>query len=108
MSDRTLQNERGSDACQCRASAAVSDGQEVALSGSFPLGIITNAESTQCTVQLAYGSRLTFYSDGLPEAQNEKGELLGLEGARRCHSSTRKPLCRLPLRSGGRMTSRLW
>ncbi len=57
------------------------DGQEVALSGSFPLGIIKNAESTQCTVQLAYGSRLTFYSDGLPEAQNEKGELLGFEGA---------------------------
>jgi sigma-B regulation protein RsbU (phosphoserine phosphatase) len=57
------------------------DGQEVALSGSFPLGIIKNAESTQCTVRLAYGSRLTFYSDGLPEAQNEKGELLGFERA---------------------------
>jgi sigma-B regulation protein RsbU (phosphoserine phosphatase) len=57
------------------------DGQEVALSGSFPLGIIKNAESTQCTVRLAYGSRLTFYSDGLPEAQDEKGELLGFERA---------------------------
>jgi phosphoserine phosphatase RsbU/P len=55
------------------------DGEEVALGGSFPLGIVQNAESTQCAVRLAYGSRLTFYSDGLPEAQNEKGELLGFE-----------------------------
>jgi sigma-B regulation protein RsbU (phosphoserine phosphatase) len=44
------------------------DGEEVALSGSFPMGIVENAESTQCTARLAYGSRLTFYSDGLPEA----------------------------------------
>ena len=58
------------------------DGEEVALGGSFPLGIVQNAESTQCTVRLACGSRLTFYSDGLPEAQNEKGELLGFERAR--------------------------
>jgi serine phosphatase RsbU (regulator of sigma subunit) len=46
------------------------------------LGIIQNAESIQCTIQLAYGSCLTFYSDGLSEAQNEKGELLGFESAR--------------------------
>jgi sigma-B regulation protein RsbU (phosphoserine phosphatase) len=57
------------------------DGEEVALGGSFPLGIVQNAESTQCRVRLQCGSRLTFYSDGLPEAQNEKGELLGFERA---------------------------
>jgi serine phosphatase RsbU (regulator of sigma subunit) len=37
-------------------------------------------ETTQFA--LAPGSRLTFYSDGVVEAQNQKGELFGFDRAR--------------------------
>jgi phosphoserine phosphatase RsbU/P len=58
------------------------DSEEITLDGSLPLGIVHELASSQCTLRLPYGSRLTFYSDGLPEAQNEKGELLGFERSR--------------------------
>ncbi len=57
------------------------DGREVALPGALPLGVVSGAEyeMTECT--LAAGSRLTFYSDGVVEAQNERGELFGFDRA---------------------------
>jgi hypothetical protein len=55
------------------------DGNEVEMPGALPLGALSGAvyESTQFF--LAPGSRLTFYSDGVVEAQNLKGELFGFE-----------------------------
>ena len=35
-----------------------------------------------CISQLPRGSRLTFYSDGIVEAMNSKGELLGFDRSR--------------------------
>ena len=45
------------------------DGREVELPGALPLGIIKNAAYKATVLHLAPGSRLTFYSDGVVEAQ---------------------------------------
>jgi len=55
------------------------DGVEVELPGALPLGIVRGAGYEISQFHLAQGSRLTFYSDGVVEAQNQKGELFGFE-----------------------------
>jgi phosphoserine phosphatase RsbU/P len=57
------------------------DGREIELPGALPLGIVAGARYETRRFQLAAGSRLTFYSDGVVEAQNASGELLGFERA---------------------------
>ena len=57
------------------------DGREVELPGALPLGILSAAyETTQ--FHLPHGSRLTFYSDGVVEAQNQQNELFGFDRAK--------------------------
>jgi serine phosphatase RsbU (regulator of sigma subunit) len=58
------------------------DGTEIDLPGALPLGIVSGAVYETTQFQLAIGSRLTFYSDGVIEAQNGKGELFGFERGR--------------------------
>lgn len=58
------------------------DGQEVAISGALPLGAKSGTRYETIRFQLPRGSRLTFYSDGIVEAQNPKGELFGFERSR--------------------------
>jgi hypothetical protein len=58
------------------------DGREVELHGALPLGVEKNATYQVTHFHLPQGSRLTFYSDGVIEAQNEKGELFGFERGR--------------------------
>jgi phosphoserine phosphatase RsbU/P len=58
------------------------DGREVELFGALPLGARANAIYETSHFYLAPGSRLTFYSDGVVEAQNQKGELFGFERGR--------------------------
>jgi Stage II sporulation protein E (SpoIIE) len=58
------------------------DGQEVELLGALPLGVVENARYQVTHFHLPQGSRLTFYSDGVVEAQNQKGELFGFERGR--------------------------
>jgi serine phosphatase RsbU (regulator of sigma subunit) len=53
------------------------DGVEVELPGALPLGIVGGASYEPSQFHLAQGSRLTFYSDGVVEAQNQRGELFG-------------------------------
>ena len=55
------------------------DGREIELPGALPLGIVAGAHYDSTKFYLASGSRLTFYSDGVIEAQNEQGELLGFD-----------------------------
>ena len=55
------------------------DGQEVRVSGALPLGAKTGTHYETMRAQLPRGSRLTFYSDGVVEATNPKGELLGFD-----------------------------
>ena len=57
------------------------DGKEVELPGALPLGVAKRGvyETTRFCIQA--GGRLTFYSDGVVEAQSQKGELFGFERA---------------------------
>ncbi len=58
------------------------DGREVELPGALPLGVAGGGQYEATSLELRPGSRLTFYSDGVVEAQNQKGELFGFERAR--------------------------
>ena len=62
------------------------NGEEVALAGALPLGILESVEYECSTVQLKQGDRLTFVSDGVVEAQPNShsgtGELFGFERTR--------------------------
>ncbi len=55
---------------------------EIELPGALPLGIFGRAEYENQTLQLSPDDRLVFLSDGVFEARNGAGELLGFEGAR--------------------------
>jgi serine phosphatase RsbU (regulator of sigma subunit) len=57
------------------------DGREVDLPGALPLGVMSGAIYETSEFYLAPGSRVTFYSDGVIEAQNQLGELFGFERA---------------------------
>jgi sigma-B regulation protein RsbU (phosphoserine phosphatase) len=58
------------------------DGKEVDLPGALPLGVASSTGYETTEFQLNPGSRLTFYSDGVVEAQKPDGELFGFERAR--------------------------
>jgi phosphoserine phosphatase RsbU/P len=58
------------------------DGEEIALPGALPLGVASGATYDTSEFILPHGARLTFYSDGVVEAQNHKGELFGFERSR--------------------------
>jgi hypothetical protein len=58
------------------------DGSEVALPGALPLGVEAGGQYEATNLELRPCSRLTFYSDGVVEAQNQEGELFGFERAR--------------------------
>jgi phosphoserine phosphatase RsbU/P len=57
------------------------DGREVELPGALPLGVASPIHYVTLGFQMQPGSRLTFYSDGVIEAQNQQGELFGFERA---------------------------
>lgn len=57
------------------------DGREIELPGAVPLGIESDIAYESTQFLLPQGSRLTFYSDGVVEAQNPQGELFGFERA---------------------------
>lgn len=55
------------------------DGKEVEVPGALPLGARAGTRYETVRFLLPRGSRLTFYSDGIVEAQNEAGELFGFD-----------------------------
>lgn len=58
------------------------DGREVEMPGALPLGIVPCQSYDLRKLVLEPGGRITFYSDGVLEAQNAKGELLGFDRTR--------------------------
>jgi serine phosphatase RsbU (regulator of sigma subunit) len=58
------------------------DGKEVEVPGALPLGAKSGTRYETVHFELPRGSRLTFYSDGIVEAQNAKGELFGFDRSR--------------------------
>jgi len=55
------------------------NGVAMEIPGSLPLGILADAEYAVETVRLDAADRLTFVTDGVLEARNAAGELLGFE-----------------------------
>jgi sigma-B regulation protein RsbU (phosphoserine phosphatase) len=55
------------------------NGQELDIASGLPLGITLDTNFFESTFQLNRGDRLTFVSDGVVEATNEKHELFGFE-----------------------------
>jgi hypothetical protein len=58
------------------------DGREIELAGALPLGVSSGGQYETVKFALLPGSRLTFFSDGVVEAQNQQGELFGFERSR--------------------------
>ena len=54
-------------------------GGEVAVAGGLPLGLMAGVEYAETEFVLAPGERLTLLTDGVLEARDGKGELLGFE-----------------------------
>jgi sigma-B regulation protein RsbU (phosphoserine phosphatase) len=46
---------------------------------TFPLGILDEVDYRETKLRLAPGDKVVFYTDGIVEAMNEKGELFGFE-----------------------------
>jgi hypothetical protein len=65
------------------------NGKAVEVDSSLPLGISRDLSFPETTFTLGSGDRLLFLSDGVPEARNAAGELLGFDGIERLtHLST--------------------
>jgi Stage II sporulation protein E (SpoIIE) len=58
------------------------DGQEIQLPGGLPLGVCGAGRYEDTRLELQAGSRLTFLSDGVVEAQKANGELFGFDRAK--------------------------
>jgi hypothetical protein len=58
------------------------NGEEIALPGALPLGLVPGATYETTHFSLPPGARLTFFSDGVVEAQNVSGELFGFDRSR--------------------------
>jgi phosphoserine phosphatase RsbU/P len=57
-------------------------GAEIPLDAGLPLGIVSGVEYQETTVNLAPGDKLTLLSDGVIEARNSSGQLLGFDATR--------------------------
>ncbi len=55
------------------------NGKELAVDSGLPLGILADGSYAETHYELAQGDQLTFVSDGVVEATNEKRELFGFE-----------------------------
>ncbi len=68
------------------------NGQEMAIPGSLPLGLVAHARYETATLTLTPGDRLTFVSDGVVEAQSKSKELFGFD---RTRAMSREPAARI-------------
>ena len=64
------------------------DGREIESENGLPLGLDANAEYPETTVHLQTGAQLTLLTDGVVEARNSTGELLGFERTRQLSTQT--------------------
>ncbi len=57
------------------------DGSLLSLDGAsgLPLGLVEETGYLECVQQLRPGDQIVFYTDGISEAQNSRGDLFGLE-----------------------------
>ncbi len=55
------------------------NGEEIEVEPGLPLGLLSTVEYSETQCRIAPGDRLTFVSDGVIEATNAQGELLGFD-----------------------------
>ena len=55
------------------------NGEELPIDSGLPLGIVAESDYSETTYHLEPGDRLTFVSDGVVEATNQKKELFGFD-----------------------------
>ncbi|HUB30448.1 MAG TPA: SpoIIE family protein phosphatase [Terracidiphilus sp.] len=53
------------------------NGSEIPLAGSLPLGLVESAGYCQTSLEIRTGDRFVVLTDGIPEARNPQGVLLG-------------------------------
>jgi serine phosphatase RsbU (regulator of sigma subunit) len=58
------------------------DGQEIEIENGLSLGLAETAEYRETAIRLEHEGRLTLLTDGVVEARNSRGELLGFERTR--------------------------
>jgi len=58
------------------------NGKELKIEGSFPLGIVEQAQYEEQSFTMNHGDNLTIYTDGVLEACNAQKELYGFERLR--------------------------
>ena len=71
------------------------NGKEVDLPGALPLGLVPGVAYDTASIQLKLGNRLTFYSDGVPEAQNQAATMLGFDRARELSTRPAEEIARI-------------
>jgi hypothetical protein len=76
------------------------DGEELTLPGALPLGIVPGMTYEVTRAVLAPGSRLTFYSDGVVEAQDAAGALFGFERSRELSTQSARVIVEAALKHG--------
>jgi len=68
------------------------NGGEIALEPGLPLGVVADVEYSQTSFRLAPADTVTFLTDGVAEARNTHGELLGFE---RAAALSTRPACEI-------------
>ena len=53
------------------------NGSEIPFAGSMPLGLVETASYSQTNLEIGVGDRVVLLTDGIPEARNQQGALLG-------------------------------
>jgi len=53
------------------------NGSEIPVAGSLPLGLVESASYSQTCLEMGAGDRVVLLTDGIPEARNQQGMLLG-------------------------------
>jgi hypothetical protein len=76
------------------------NGEELMLAPDLPLGIVAEREYAEVEIQLAEGERLTLLSDGVVEATDAQGELLGFERTRALSGETAEAIAAAAQRFG--------
>jgi phosphoserine phosphatase RsbU/P len=76
------------------------NGREMAMPGALPLGMLGGITYELVTVQLQPRDRLTFVSDGVVEAQNKSGELLGFDRTQELSTQSAAEIAEIAKRFG--------
>jgi hypothetical protein len=69
-------------------------GEEVQVESGLPLGIASDATYGESIIHLAPNECLTFLSDGIVEAQNQRGELFGFDRTRQISTKSAEEISR--------------